>query len=56
MQHHPTNAFCPEDLDVLKRVFDVLRPERSCQPGSQDAEASATLLVNLFEGGRKTER
>lgn len=56
MQRHlPPNAFYPEDLDVLKRVFDVVCAERGCQPGSPDAEATALLLVNLFESGRKTE-
>lgn len=51
----PTNAFYPEDLDMLKRVFDVLCRERGCQPGSPDAEATALLLVNMFGGGRRTE-
>lgn len=56
MQRHlPPSAFYPEDLDVLKRVFDVVCAERGCQPGSPDAEATALLLVNLFESGRKTE-
>jgi hypothetical protein len=55
MQNQTTNAFYPEDLDALKRVFDVLCAARRCQPGSPDAEATATLLVNLFESGRRTE-
>lgn len=40
---------------MLKRVFDVLCAERGCQPGSPDAEATAVMLVNLFESGRTTE-
>ncbi|PBC10177.1 hypothetical protein CK230_10610 [Mesorhizobium sp. WSM3859] len=56
MQRHlPPNAFYPEDLDVLKRVFDVLCRERGCQPGSPEGEATALVLVNLFESGRRTE-
>ncbi|AZO29802.1 hypothetical protein [Mesorhizobium sp. M1B.F.Ca.ET.045.04.1.1] len=57
MQKHLNQRACfnPEDLDVLKRAFDVLCAERGCQPGSPDAEATALLLVNLFEGGRRTE-
>ncbi|TIR18278.1 MAG: hypothetical protein E5X34_22115 [Mesorhizobium sp.] len=52
----PLKAFYPEDLDVLKRVFDLLCHERGCQPGSPDAEATALPLVNMFEGGRRTEK
>ncbi|MGT2465816.1 hypothetical protein ACVOMV_12785 [Mesorhizobium atlanticum] len=45
----PSSAFYPDDLGVLKRVFDTLCRERGCQPLSPDAEATALLLVNLFE-------
>ncbi|RWL45256.1 MAG: hypothetical protein EOR60_15015 [Mesorhizobium sp.] len=57
MQRHlPPDAFYPEDLDVLKRVFDVLCRERGCRPDSPEAEATALLLVNMFESGRRTEQ
>ncbi|BAV50866.1 Uncharacterized protein MLTONO_5964 [Mesorhizobium loti] len=48
-------GFYPTDLDLLKRVFDVLCAESRCQPGSPEAEAIAIRLINLFESGETSE-
>jgi len=33
-RHTPVAGLYPTDLDLLKRVFDVLCAESGCQPGS----------------------
>lgn len=53
--HSHTAGFYPTDLELLKRVFDVLCAESGCQPGSPDAEATALRLVNLFQSGHTSE-
>ena len=48
-------GFYPNDLDLLKRVFDRVCAEIRCQPGSPAAEGMAVTLVHLFQSGRTTE-
>jgi hypothetical protein len=41
-------GFYPNDLDLLKQVFDLMCAEVACRPGSTAAEAMAVSLVHLF--------
>jgi hypothetical protein len=50
-----TAGLYPNDLELLKQVFDKLCAESGCQPGSPDAEATAIRLVNLFQSGHASE-
>lgn len=50
-----TAGFYPNDLVLLRQVFDKLCAESRCEPDSIKAEATARRLVHLFETGRTTE-
>lgn len=50
-----TAGFYPTDLELLKRVFDVLCAESGCQPSSPDAEGTAIRLFSLFQSGQTSE-
>lgn len=51
IRQNRTAGIYPSDLDLLKRVFDLLCCDYHCAPGSPVAEAIAIRLVALFEAG-----
>ena len=50
-----TDVLFPSDLDMLKRVFDRFCADTGTLPNSPAAEAIASHMVALFEGGYEDE-
>ena len=46
----------PNDLALLKRVFDKLCCDNGYRPDSPEAEATAVRLLGLFQSGWSSEQ
>jgi hypothetical protein len=54
-RYYEIGAIYPDDLDLLKRVFDKLCTTNGYSPDSSEAEATAVRLLSLFQTGRSSE-
>ncbi len=51
-----SNAFDPNDLTFLKRVFDDVCVERGLHGGSAAASEVAVAMIQLYQRGVKDEK